>query len=256
MTTDSSPDDELGVCLSQARRAGRPVVVPPRLHPADAAAAFDVQHRTLAVNGWSIAAWKVGAKSADGPIQGAPLPSATVHRGPASARRAGQAVFGLELEIAFRFGRRFVPSAEPYSSGEVMAAVAGMAAAIEIVSTRLAGWPQVDKLLQLADLQNHGALYLGPETAYDADYPFATPEVHLAFDDRAVWHGPGSNPAGDPRRLLAWVVNHATGRGLTVGEDAWVTTGSYTGMYFPEAGGLFVGGFEGVPGVRLEVHGD
>ena len=48
-----------------------------------------------------------------------------------------------------------------------------------------------------------------------------------------------------------WLVNHVTSRGLTVREDVVVTTGSYTGMYFPERAGTAIGAIDGLPPVRL-----
>lgn len=59
-----------------------------------------------------------------------------------------------------------------------------------------------------------------------------------------------ADAAGDPRRLLAWVVNHCTVRGITVDSDV-VTTGSYTGMHFASAAGTVVGEIRGLPPVSL-----
>lgn len=253
MTTGArDPGGELARLLATAQETGSPLVsLPPEFVPVDAAAAFAVQHRTLALRDKAIGGWKVGAKSPTGPIQGAPLPGDRILAAGAVVRCEDYPVLGLELEIAFRFGRVFEPSTEPYADEVVLAGVASMLATIEIVSSRFAQWPDVDKLCQLADLQNHGALACGEAVAYSADFSFATPSLAFMFDGVDIVKSPVANPAGDPRRLLAWVVNHCTAQGITVDSDVVVTTGSYTGMHFASAPGTVSGEIRGLPAVSL-----
>ncbi len=244
--------DALARLLFEARSAGQPIAsVDGVLEPRTAADAYAVQLRTIELRGSRVAAWKVGAKSADGPIQGAALPSDAFQASPGTVRRTDFGVLGLELEIAFRLGRTFAPTAEPYSSEEVMESIATMTAAIEVVSSRYAEWPRVAPLLQLADLQNHGALCVAEGVAYDPTYPFEQPSTRFDFNGSSVLAAKPRNPAGDPRRLLPWLVNHVTSRGGTFTQDIWMTTGSFTGMYFPEGAGTAVGKFDGLPEIRL-----
>jgi len=219
--------------------------------PPDLEAAFDAQHRSLDMLAQPIAGWKVGSKSVDGPIQGAPLPADRRLSSGVTLRRADYAVLGLELEVAFQFNRRFEPFSGPHADDVVLAALGMMQATIEIVSSRYAGWPAVDKLAQLADLQNHGALVCGEAVPYDPAYPFTNPRVNFGFNGLDVINGPVGNPAGDPRRLLSWIVNHCVSRGIAIGDDVAITTGSYTGMYFPTEPGTAVGLLAGFPPVRL-----
>jgi 2-keto-4-pentenoate hydratase len=254
MAPEDSPCD-LATLLAAAREEGTLISTPPvEWIPTDSDAAFDVQHQILARRGQAIAGWKIGAKSPDGPIQGAPLPEGAVRRQPGTARRSAHPILGLELELAFRFRRAFEPADRPYSSEEVLQAISSVAAAIEVVSSRFAPWPKVDKLLQLADLQNHGALIVGDDVPCDANYPFLAPSGQFKFDGERVYRLELSNPAGDPRRLLVWLVNHSASRGLTVTPDMWLTTGSYTGIHFPTGNGLAVGKFEGIPEVRVAIE--
>jgi 2-keto-4-pentenoate hydratase len=246
--------DALARLLVEARRDGHAIANPDDpLAPRDAADAYAVQLRSIALRGSRTVAWKVGAKSADGPIQGSALPSDAFRTSPGTLRRADYGVLGLELEIAFRLGRSFAPAASPYPDDEVLASIASMATAIEAVSSRFAAWPKVAPLLQLADLQNHGALCVGPAVPYDASYPFEQPAARFDFNGSSVLVATPRNPAGDPRRLLPWLVNHVTSHGGTFGDDIWVTTGSYTGMHFPETAGTAIGKFERLPEIRLTV---
>lgn len=247
----------LARALSEAWRTGETLQsISDDWTPADAQAAFDVQHEMLALQGWRIGGWKVGAKSADGPIQGAPLPDSACKPGGARFERAAYAPLGLELEIAFRFGRTFEPRAEPYSDEEVLASIESMAATIEIVASRYAQWPRIDKLAQLADLQNHGALIVGEFAPYREDFPFVVPHASFRFGGEEVMkHGQATNPAGDPRRLLPWVVDHcARTRRIEITPQTIVTTGSYTGMFFPGRPGAARGEIDGLPPVELVIE--
>ena len=137
--------------LADARRDHTTLdALTPAQIPASADAAYAIQHEILNVFGARIGGWKIGAKSDSGPVQGAPLPHVDLHADGARLRRKAFAPLGLELEIAFRFGRRFDPSATPYGEAEVRAGIGSIGATIEIVASRYAAWPDVDKLAQLA----------------------------------------------------------------------------------------------------------
>jgi 2-keto-4-pentenoate hydratase len=246
--------DQIPLCqrLAQAR-ADRVVIDTPSVAPADANASYTIQHELLDALGATIGGWKVGAKSPGGTAQCAPLPAADVRPSGARLSRCHFLPLGLELEIAFKFDRAFEPRADPYLDEEVLGAIGAMAAAIEVVSSRYAAWPNVEKLLQLADLQNHGALVVGEFRAYDADYSFSEPELDFSFEQALVTNEAAINPAGDPRTLLPWLVNHVTQRGITLTPSMVVTTGSYSGMFFPKSAGAATGTISGFLPVHLEL---
>ena len=226
--------------------------LPPELIPADADAAYAIQHEILRVSGARIGGWKIGSKSDTGPIQGAPLPAGDVYDAGAKLPREVFAPLALELEIAFRFGRRFEPASAPYSEDEVLAGIGSFGATIEIVASRYAEWPNVDKLAQLADLQNNGALIVGEFAPYRDDFPFVAPSLRFSFEERNAVLDAAANPAGDPRRLLPWLVNHcAVHRGVAVTPEMVITTGSYTGMFFPQSAGTASGCIEGLAPVSV-----
>jgi 2-keto-4-pentenoate hydratase len=242
-TTDTST---LSQRLAVARRDRLTLDnLPAELTPADADAAYAIQHEILRLSGERIGGWKIGAKSATGPIQGAPLPVGDMYRDGVKLAREAFAPLGLELEIAFRFGRRFEPSNAPYSEAEVHAGIESIGTTMEIVASRYAAWPNVGKLAQLADLQNNGALVVGEFAPYRDDFPFVAPSLRFDFEGRDVGLAEPANPAGDPRRLLTWLVNHcAVYHGLAVTPEMVITTGSYTGMFFPQSAGTASGRIE------------
>ncbi|MGF6964173.1 2-keto-4-pentenoate hydratase [Paraburkholderia sp. WC7.3g] len=245
----------LSQLLADARRRRTTLdTLSPEQLPSDADAACAIQHEILSACGARIGGWKIGAKSASGPIQGAPLPDTDLRADGARLSREGFAPLGVELEVAFRFGRRFEPSATPYDEDEVLAGIGSIGATIEIVASRYAAWPAVDKLAQLADLQNHGALIVGEFTRYREDFPFVAPSLRFEFNGRDVVETTPANPAGDPRRLLAWLVNHASARGIEVTPEMVITAGSYTGMFFPREAGTMSGHIEGLAPVHCALY--
>ncbi|SAL26022.1 2-keto-4-pentenoate hydratase-like protein [Caballeronia arvi] len=225
--------------------------LPDDARPIDATQAYAAQEATLRLLRADIGGWKVGAKSPDGPIQGAPLPGDGMHKTGARLALHAFGKAGLELEVAFRLGRRFEPGSGPYRDEDVLAAIESVHASIEVVASRFAAWPDVEKPWQLADLQNHGALIVGAGVPYDAAFPFVSPAMTFTFDGAPLFQGDPANPAGDPRRLLAWTVNHSVSRGLAVERGTVVTAGSYTGLAFPAAPGTAIGVIEGLPAVEL-----
>jgi len=251
MTTTS---EELGTLLADAyAKKAVQVNVPAHLEPATGADAYRAQQAFLQRHRLDIGGWKIGAKTEDGPIQGAPLPGRGIHASPAVLARSDFPVFGIELEIMFRFGRDFMPGSAAVSEEQVLSSIDSIAASIEIVSSRLTGWPDVPKLNQLADLQNHGALIAGEFVAYDAGVDFRSPQAQLTLNGRDVFNGAGTNPAGDPRRLLHWLVGHCNEQNIALPAGTVVTAGSYTGMVFPEEVGMVVGEIAGLPPVRFEI---
>jgi len=254
MISMQSPQEEMAHLLSTAYGRHATVdCIPQKLEPANADDAYLVQHAFLQQRQAQIGGWKVGAKSDKGQIQGAPLPAERIYPITSTVDRGAYPVLGMELEIMFCFDVDFHPGTTAISELEVMRRVSAMAASVEIVSSRIAGWPEVPKLSQLADLQNHGALISGEFIAYDAAFPFLNPTAHLTLNGKDVFKGVASNPAGDPRRLLGWLVNHCVARGIGITAGTVVTTGSYTGIHFPDEPGMVIGQIAGLPPIHFEL---
>jgi 2-keto-4-pentenoate hydratase len=70
--------------------------------------------------------------------------------------------------------------------------------------------------------------------------------VRLTIDGRVAKEGRGGNPGGDPRRLLAWLVNHVRQERGVLRAGSLITTGSCTGMIFVEPGSVVQAEFPGL----------
>lgn len=237
--------------LVAARRSGRALVdVPETAVPPgedEAILVQDIVARTLG----TVVAWKVGAATPDATPVRAPIHADTVFVEPVRVAATRFREIGVEAEIVYRLGADLPPRASPYSRDEVLAAVASMHPAIEICDTRFAHLSAQPPLLHRADQVNHGALIVGPAQTLWRDIDAVNQPVRLALGDTVISDTIGGNSAGDPVRLLVWLVNfgaHPHG-GLRAGQ--YVTTGSCTGNVLIEAPTEIVADFPGIG--RLDV---
>ncbi|WP_285426176.1 2-keto-4-pentenoate hydratase [Pseudomonas sp. efr-133-TYG-103a] len=254
MNQSSHPANIAELIVDAMHNGQKIVEIRPEYVPADAAGAYALQREILRLRDTTVGGWKVGSKSTSGgPINGALLPEDGLFASGSQVECVDYPSPILELEIAFRLNREFAPREAPYSDEEVLSAIGFMGATIEVVSSRFAAWPKVEPLLALGDLLNHGALIVGDFVPYDASFPFVEPALTFTYGDEDIVPGDGANPAGDPRRLLPWLVNHHTGNGQRVTPDLVITTGSYTGMYQTKGPGQAVGEIRGLPPVSVEL---
>jgi 2-keto-4-pentenoate hydratase len=225
--------------------------------PADASAAYAIQHEVLSLTGARIGAWKVGARSPGAQANTAPIDAELVHTSPARISHASFFRVLIELEIAFRFSYALPPRAEAYSRSEVFGALGGMAVALEVVDSRFAQWPNLAPLAQLADSQNNGALIVGKMEPYEVIAPsfdFLSPQLELNVDGVSIIPPSAGNPAGDPRELLVWFVNHCSASGHTVQPFWTITTGSYTGARRIEGSGVVSGRIDRIGDIELTLE--
>lgn len=222
--------------LVDARRTGRKLAhLPPECRPADKAAAYAIHDATMRELG-AIGGWKVGAAGPDAEPGCAPLPASLFYPSPARLPAAKFGLLGIETEVAFRMVRDLPKRATPYSRDEVLAAVASVHPAIELVDSRYADMKAQDPLSLLADLQSNAGFVYGPARTHDLAIDQTRQAVKQMFDGAVTAERVGGNVAGDVIRLLVWLANHlaARGSGLTAGQ--FVTTGSCTGMMFTTPG--------------------
>lgn len=242
--------------LSEARRAARSIdTLPSELAPPSETDAYEVQQLILAAEHDTIGGWKAGAKGADAPINGGLLPSSGIHPSGTALALSDFPWVGLELEIAFQLNRDFPAQSAPYSDVEVMESIAFMLPTIELVTSRIKPNPDNPRRWAVADLLNHGALIVGNAVPYDPAYPFLSPDLRWTFNGANIAPaGPATNPAGDPRRLLTWTVNHCCQQGWDFRKEMLITAGTFTGVFKPTQGGEAVGHFADLGDISLTLR--
>jgi 2-keto-4-pentenoate hydratase len=235
--------------LVDARR-GRRLMEPFSPGPAQAVDAYAVQDAVVRRLG-PIAGWKVGAKGPGETPNAAPLLADLVRPSPAAWDSSSLHMIGVEAELAFRLGRDVKARSGSLSSQEVWSAIDSVHAAIEVVDTRLAGWERADRFWVLADNQSNGGFVYHPDGVNVGDDPMAEVAVRLRVDGRPVVERRGGNPAGDPRWLVEWLVNHCAHARGGLRAGMFITTGSYTGMQFVMPGACVDVEFAGVGAVEV-----
>jgi 2-keto-4-pentenoate hydratase len=203
--------------------------------PLDRAGAYAIQDATLARIGPS-GGWKVGASGPEAEPICAPLPASGLLTS-GTQLGSGFCLRGVEVEVALRVGRTLVAEDIALPDQELARAFDAIYPAIEVVETRLEDWKNSAALAQLADLQSHGALLIGPASpvnllAVDLKHV----EAHLVVGEAIIRRTTGGNPAGDIWRLLRWLIRHCADRGAPLLAGQVVTTGSCTGMVFADEG--------------------
>ncbi|WP_438382277.1 2-keto-4-pentenoate hydratase [Asaia sp. BMEF1] len=226
--------------LLAVRQGAAPLAgVEPALMPQSEAEAYAVQDEiahALRPRLGEVTGWKIGAPSHEGVPFAAPLHEATLFFGDTRLPEKALRHYGVEAEVVYRFARDLPPRERPWSLDEVLDAVDSVHTAIEIIDTRFERPNTQPRLVHLADQGSHGALIIGEgQTAWRRLSPVSE-TVHLALSDGCVIEHIGGNSAGDPRRLLVWLANHASARGMPLRAGSVVTTGSMTDTIFVPPG--------------------
>jgi len=112
----------------------------------------------------------------------------------------------IEAEIAFRMGRDVTVSNA--SRAELAAAIDGVAAAVEIVDSAIAGW-DIDIVDTIADNASSGAFAVGPWQPFRADLDLPGRAMRLLRDAEEISRGSGAATLGDPLNALAWLAETA-----------------------------------------------
>lgn len=196
-------------------------------------------------HGTNPAAWKVGGPSDKVEPTAAPIPPEKLLRSPANVAAASMNMVGVEAEVAFRLSIDLPPRSRAYSERRVAAAIGEALVAIELCDSRLANWKESSGIWKLADFQNSGALVAGSGTPDWQKIDFLQQEVEFRIGAR-VRKAKGAHAFGNPFRLMPWIANHCTARGIGLRAGDIVTTGSWTGLEIAKAGDEVTARFPGI----------
>ena len=102
----------------------------------------------------------------------------------------------------------------------------------------------------LADFSAHGCFVYGTEVAHWRELDFAAEAVRLTFHGRHA-AGRTANPGGDMVRMIQFLADEGAvwAGGLLAGQ--FITTGSWTGLTFPEIGETVRAAFDHAGAVEL-----
>ena len=224
--------------LAAARVAGIKLQEYPGPVPASLAEAYAVQAEAALLTGWTQVGWKIGctskeaqrALSTDAPFPGPVYRERLFSSGdtvPTDATNTRLA----EPEVAFFMKNSLSPRATPYEVDEVLAAVAEVVPAIEVVNPRLPGGFSDPLCWFIADGALNDALVLGDPVKPMARQAYAALRVVVTVNGAPKTEGSGAMALGGPELALTWLANHLSARGLALGAGYVVSTGVVTGLF-------------------------
>lgn len=231
--------------LMDARRNREPITaLPADVAPATEQESFYIQDVIGAAHA-PIGGWKVGARGPEGEPFFAPMPAAWMGEDGSLFSGMNHRLHGVEAELAFRMGHDLPARALPYTREEVIAAIATLHPAIEILESAYVDPEKVSREDLLADLQINGGFVAGPAVPQWHDFDFANEKATLLVDGSVRVERIGSNPGGnDPVRLLVYLANEGAARTGGLKHGDWITTGSWTGVTWAAYGSEVIAHFQ------------
>jgi 2-keto-4-pentenoate hydratase len=247
--------------LYEARRT-RQAIAPftdadPDLTMADGYAVQSELTRLILADGDRIVGYKVGLTSkpmqamigVDSPDFG-PVFGATVYRDGDAVALSGFIQPKIEAEIVFVLG---APLRGPgVGVTDAARAVAGVAAAVEIVDSRFADW-RIKLADTVSDLASNGAVATSSRLVPLADVDPRLVGMTLTRNGQLVDTGAGAAALGDPVAVVAWLANTLGERGIGLEPGHLVMTGALHAAVPMAAGEVWRADFDRLGPVTVRV---
>ncbi|WP_051581834.1 2-keto-4-pentenoate hydratase [Pseudonocardia acaciae] len=244
---DSALVDRLAADLGRAWEDGHPIDPLNGLaEPADPDLAYAVQARWTGqrvAGGDRVVGHKIGLTSlamqeqmgVDEPDYGSVLTSRVfeARRGVAEMPVSTFIQPRVEGELAFLLGRGLV--GPHVTAQQVLAATDAVAAAVEVVDSRIKDW-KISLFDTIADNASYGGLAHGRWDPRLRTMNLRTVGMIVRLNGRAVVEATGSAALGGPARAVAWLANKLTSHGVALEPGQLVLSGSL-GRAFPVAKG-------------------
>jgi 2-keto-4-pentenoate hydratase len=224
--------------------------LPDALRPQTFEDGFAIQDAVMALLGERPGGWKVGV-SPNAPATCAPMFASLFHASPVNLPAASVPLLGVEGEIAVRIGRDLPKRATPYTRDDIVAAIDGVCAAIEVVDSRFKAFLKLGPEDKLADNVGNGGFVTGPMVTDWQKLDLSKLPVVLEVGGKTLTDKVGGSPSGDPLVAVVWLANHLTGRDGGLKKGQIVTTGSCTGLPFAKPGDTAIVRFAGLGEARV-----
>ena len=234
-----------------SRRDGKIMFVNGNETPKTIGEAIAIQHAAIKCARMPTVGFKVGSTSAEAQkILKTNEPGASLllsgffRTSPATIPVATAHEPAVEAEFALRLGKDLPPRGKAYSFEDVLQAIDGIAGAIEVVGSRLAGGlAGKGRLLTTMDFGANIALVIGKIFPFQEILNLAAHEVYLSINGTLHDKGFGARALGNPINVVKWLANSAsqTRRGLFKGEI--ISTGTCTGVLAVSPGDRVIANF-------------
>lgn len=211
----------------------------------------------LLADGDRIAGHKVGLTSKpmqrligmDSPDYG-PVLESTVYPSGAAVSLSRFIQPKIEAEIVFVLGDRLVgPGVGVLDAAR---AVAGVAAAVEIVDSRIEDW-RISLADTIGDMASNGAVATSGRLVPLSDVDVRTTGMVLSRNGSVIDTGAGAAALGDPLTVVAWLANTLGARGVALEPGHLIMTGALHAAVPMTEGDLFRAEFDTLGAVTVRV---
>jgi 2-keto-4-pentenoate hydratase len=246
--------------LRNARLSGEKLTSYPGPAPKGMGEAFAIQSAVRTSIGWKHAGWKIGCTSqraqaalkTNGPFPGPVYAERTFASG-AHVQTLATNSRTTEPEIAFTLARDLPKRDQAWEVTEVLAAVAAVHPAIEIVNPRLPkGFNDVVEWY-VADGGLSHALVLGPGVKPLAQGDYAKITNRVSINGQSKYTGVGANALGGPELALTWLANDLIKKGLFLRAGDVVTTGVITEVFDTTIGDFVEAAYDPIGTVTVQL---
>src|SRR5258707_11062323 len=156
----------------------------------------------------------------------------------------------IEAEIVFVLGDGV--AGPGVSVADASRAAAGVAAAMEIIDSRIAGW-RIKLADTVADLASNGAVVISSRIVPLAGLDTRLIGMMLTRNGELADTGAGAAALGDPLTVVAWLANTLGQHGVALGPGPLVRTGALHAAVPMAAGDVFRAEFDRLGPVTVRV---
>lgn len=256
-SSENSKIDALAAALIEARTTGTPIEqLADELQPVDVTEAQRVDDRVAAAAGWEVRGWKIGCTSthaqevlgSPGPIVGRVY--SVLDSGAELGHHQVMGDLSVEGEFALVLGRDIRPD-DTLDRAAVLAAIAEVRPAIEVVGGRFTRFVGLPLPTLIADASGNSHLILGPPAAGFDPAELVGSAGTMTVDGQPAGAGTGADVLGDPINALEWLVAHLRERRVALFAGQVITTGTLTQLAGLPAGSTAHANFSGVGEVTV-----
>ncbi len=231
-------DTQVIAAFAAARKSQSPLSHLPEPQAPDFARAFRLQCAVTQELGWEQAGWKIGCTSeraqkalnAPGPFPGTMFAN-RVYRSGETFPTTPENKRVVEPEVCFTMEKGLPPRGKEYSVDEVMAAVAHVCVAIEVVNPRTPKGFGEEVPWFIVDGGLNEGIVLGEARKPLSRAQYSALRGQVWWNGREMQGGVGSNALGGGDLALTWLANHLNGHGLGLKEGEIITTGVITEFF-------------------------
>lgn len=231
-------DSQVIAAFAAARKAQSPLSHLPERDAPDLARAFRLQCAVTKELGWEQAGWKIGCTSeraqkalnASGPFPGTIFAN-RIYRSGEHFPTIAENKRVVEPEVCFTMDKALPPRGRDYTVDEVMAAVAHVCVAIEVVNPRTPKGFGEEVPWFIVDGGLNEGIVLGEARKPLSRTDYAALRGQVWWNGREMQGGVGSNALGGGDLALTWLANHLNGHGLGLLEGEIITTGVITEFF-------------------------